>query len=64
MQSIQHIPIVHNGIFRFKLNIKKEYMTEFKKQKIIFTEKNYNLNFVSSNLNILSKYKMLNKQIG
>ena len=63
MQLIQHIPIVHNGIFRFKLDIKKEYMTEFKKQKFINTEENYNLNLVSSNLNILTKYKMLNKQI-
>ena len=38
-------------------------MTEFKKQKFINTEENYNLNLVSSNLNILTKYKMLNKQI-
>tara|TARA_A100000172_G_C3025202_1_gene104581 strand:- start:551 stop:1147 length:597 start_codon:yes stop_codon:yes gene_type:complete len=63
MKLIQHIPIVHNGIFRFKLDIKKEYMAEFKKQKFICTEKNYNLNFISSNLNMLSKYKILNKQI-
>ena len=63
IKLIQHIPIVHNGIFRFKLNMKKEYIAEFKKQKFVPTEKNYNLNYVSTNLNILNKYKSLNKDI-
>ena len=63
IKLIQHIPIVHNGIFRFKLNMKKEYIAEFEKQKFVPTEKNYNLNYVSTNLNVLPKFKELNKEI-
>ena len=63
MKFTNHIPIVHNGIFRFKLNIEKKYIEDFKKQNFVYTKENNNLNYVSSDLNILNEYKFLNKNI-
>ena len=63
VKLINHIPITHNGIFRFQLDLKENYIPEFNKQKIIQMEKNCNLNYIGSDLNILNKFKKLNTEI-
>tara|TARA_R100001594_G_scaffold129454_1_gene168075 strand:- start:141 stop:740 length:600 start_codon:yes stop_codon:yes gene_type:complete len=64
MKHVQTIPICANSLFIYKLDIKKDLTPKFKKEK--FESAQYTDRdsvFISKDLNVLRKYKELNKEI-
>tara|TARA_B100000767_G_C19736803_1_gene524301 strand:- start:634 stop:1233 length:600 start_codon:yes stop_codon:yes gene_type:complete len=60
---IADIPIIHNGIFKFQLDLKDDYLTKFKEHDFTLTTHKSKLNYISCDLNSLDKYKKLNDEI-
>ena len=61
MEHIETIPICSNTLFIYKLNIKNDLSLRFKKEEFKPIEAGTAL--ISKDLNILKKYKNLNKEI-
>tara|TARA_Y100001938_G_scaffold150634_1_gene242549 strand:+ start:3109 stop:3696 length:588 start_codon:yes stop_codon:yes gene_type:complete len=61
MKHLTNIPLCANTLFIFKLDIKKNLTSEFKKEKFETTKEAPG--FISCNLNVLKKYKTLDKEI-
>ena len=60
MKHLRNIPICANTLFIYKLDIKDDLVLRFTKEKFKFTT---SPSLISENLNILKKYKELNKEI-
>jgi len=61
MEHLHNIPICSNALFIYKLDIKEDLTLKFKKEK--FKPTKGGSSFISEDLNILKKYKKLNKEI-
>ena len=61
MKHLSTIPICSNTLFIYRLDIKNDLTLKFKKEKFTSFEEGSHL--ISQNLNILKKYKNLNKEI-
>ena len=59
MKHLYDIPICSSSLFIYQLDIKKDLLSEFKKEKYQYKE-NF---FISEDFNILRKYEELNKEI-
>jgi len=60
MKHLRNIPICANTLFVYKLDIKDDLTLKFTKEKFKFTD---NASLITEDLNILKKYKKLNKEI-
>jgi hypothetical protein len=60
MFFLQDIPVIHNGIFIYQLNIKSKQIDYFKSVKYNPTDEGYDLSFVSEKFDILDELKELN----
>jgi len=60
MKHLQNIPICANTLFIYKLDIKEDLILKFTEEKFKSTE---GQSLISEDLNILKKYKKLNKEI-
>ena len=64
MKHVQTIPICANSLFIYKLDIKKDLTPKFKKEKFKFAQyTDRDSVFISKDINVLRKYKELNKEI-
>ena len=61
MRHVDTIPICSNTLFLYKLDIKEDLTLKFKKEKI--NARAVGSSLISRDLNILKKYKNLNKEI-
>jgi|TARA_R100001530_G_scaffold112812_1_gene79774 uncharacterized protein (TIGR02466 family) len=61
MKHLSTIPICSNTLFIYRLDIKNDLTLKFKNEK--FTSLEGGSHVISQNLNILKKYKNLNKEI-
>jgi uncharacterized protein (TIGR02466 family) len=61
MKHLDNIPICSNALFIYKLDIKEDLSLKFSKEKFKLTAAGGSL--VGEDLNILKKYKSLNKEI-
>ena len=61
MKPLSIIPICSNALFIYKLNIKDNLVSKFKKEKFKLVPDISS--FMSEDLNVLKKYKKLNKEI-
>ena len=62
MKHLDTIPICSNALFVYRLDIKDDLTSKFKKEKIIKPVEGGS-SLISEDLNILKKYKNLNKEI-
>ena len=62
MKHLDTIPICSNALFVYRLDIKDDLTSKFKKEKIIEPAAG-GTSLISEDLNILKKYKNLNKEI-
>ena len=62
MKHLETIPICSNTLFVYRLDIKDDLTSKFKKEKIIKPVEGGS-SLISEDLNILKKYKNLNKEI-
>jgi uncharacterized protein (TIGR02466 family) len=63
MFFLQDIPVIHNGIFIYQLNIKSKQIDYFKSVKYNPTDEGYDLSFVSEKFDILDELKELKEEI-
>ncbi len=61
MKHLINIPLCANTLFLFKLDIKEDLTSKFKKEKFESIEEAPA--FISHDLNVIKKYKTLNKEI-
>jgi uncharacterized protein (TIGR02466 family) len=60
MKHLSTVPICSNALFIYKLDIKEDLTLKFKKEKFKLAEGSA---LISQDLNVLKKYKNLNKEI-
>ena len=60
MKHLSNVPICSNALFIYKLDIKEDLTLKFKKEKFKLAEGSA---LISQDLNVLKKYKNLNKEI-
>ena len=64
MRHVENIPICSNTLFIYKLDIKKDLTLKFKKEKFGSVNKPFESSAsISEDVNVLRKYKELNKEI-
>jgi len=63
MKHLKNIPLCANALFIYKIDVKDDLTLKFAKEKFHPTEVEMGSTLMSEDLNILKKYKNLNKEI-